>query len=58
MKPQVKAILKTLQIKFEVKKKEDKILQLEYEKDINKSRATEEHQQKSFGALALLSRLF
>ncbi|ASM52004.1 hypothetical protein PESP_b0445 [Pseudoalteromonas espejiana DSM 9414] len=38
--------IKTLQIKFEVKEKEDKILQLEYEKDINKLRATEEHQQK------------
>ncbi|WP_289076214.1 tetratricopeptide repeat-containing diguanylate cyclase [uncultured Pseudoalteromonas sp.] len=38
--------IKTLQVKFEVKEKEDKILQLEYEKDINKLQATEEHQQK------------
>ena len=38
--------IKTLQIKFEVKEKEDKILQLEYEKDINQLQVKEEHQQK------------
>ncbi|WP_247659605.1 tetratricopeptide repeat-containing diguanylate cyclase [Pseudoalteromonas sp. MMG006] len=38
--------IKTLQVKFEVKEKEDKILQLEYEKNINELQVKEEHQQK------------
>ncbi|WP_416188718.1 tetratricopeptide repeat-containing diguanylate cyclase [Pseudoalteromonas carrageenovora] len=38
--------IKALQIKFEVKEREDKISQLEFEKDINKLQAIEEHQQK------------
>ena len=38
--------IKTLQIKFEVKEKEEKILQLEYDKNINELLAKEEYQQK------------
>ncbi|GAA58447.1 two-component system, cell cycle response regulator [Pseudoalteromonas sp. BSi20652] len=38
--------IKTLQVKFEVKEKEDKIQQLEYAKDISELQAKEEHQQK------------
>ncbi|MEI8670004.1 GGDEF domain-containing protein [Pseudoalteromonas sp. B131b] len=38
--------IKTLQVKFEVKEKEEKIQQLEYEKDISELQAKEEYQQK------------
>ncbi|WOI36171.1 tetratricopeptide repeat-containing diguanylate cyclase [Alteromonas sp. CI.11.F.A3] len=38
--------IKALQIKFEVKEKEDKIRKLEYQKDISNLQAKEEYQQK------------
>ncbi|MEI8619000.1 GGDEF domain-containing protein [Pseudoalteromonas sp. B193] len=38
--------IKTLQVRFEVKEKEEKIQQLEYAKDISELQAKEEYQQK------------